>query len=463
MLFDINASRFCRQLRKTSLDEVSQDLAVHVGEILCEIGFSYRERIFSPLVTLYGFLSQIFNDDSSCRHAVMELSRIRTARRKRRCSTSTGSFCKAKKRLPFVLIKGLVKRVAEVLTAEESWAWQHGRVFVVDGTGFSMPDTKENAADFVRHGAKTHNKSLRNKAKFQNVAFPVGRILGIFSLSNGAVLDLAVSTWKGKGTGELSLLGQIGSFLKKNDTLLGDAIFSSYGVLASSIGKGCHVVSELKKASYHRIKTKRSDQIITILKPKQCAMSLSEDEYNSLADQITVRIVRITCAPAGFRPKVKFIITTHTNADQVPAADLTELYRRRWQVELNFRSIKSVLGMDIVSSKTPEMVHKEVWMHMLAYNLIRTAMCEVAAEKNCFVTSISFRATQQIMRIDRLLKACGIVVAADGLLAVLKVEQVGKRPGRFEPRIVKRRPKGYKLMTEPRNVSKTKLHKKSKK
>jgi IS4 transposase len=445
------------------LDEVSKDLAGHVSEILSEIGFSYRERIFSPLVTLYGFLSQIFNDDSSCRHAVMELSRIRTVHRKRRCSMSTGSFCKAKKRLPLVLIKGLVKRIAETLTVGESWAWRHGRVFVVDGTGFSMPDTKENAAVFVRHGSKTHKKSVQKKSNDQNVAFPVGRVLGIFSLTTGALLDLAISTWKGKGTGELSLLKQITSLLKENDTLLGDAIFSSYGVLASSIGKGCHVVSELKKASYHRIKTSRSDQIITLLKPKQSAMSLSLDDYNSLANQITVRIVKITCAPAGFRPKVKFIITTHTNVNQVSAADLAELYQRRWQVELNFRSIKTVLGMDIVSSKTPEMVHKEVWMHMLAYNVIRTAMCEVAAIKTCPVTSISFRATQQIMRIDRLLKACGIALKAESLFESLMHEQVGKRPGRFEPRVIKRRPKGYKLMTEPRNVSKTKLHKKSKK
>ncbi len=462
MLFDINASRFCRQLRKTSLEEVSQDLTSHVSEILGEIGFTYRERIFSPLATLYGFLSQIFNDDRSCRHAVMELSRIRTARRKRRCSTRTGSFCKAKKRLPLVLIKGLVKRVADVLTAGESGAWQHGRVFVVDGTGFSMPDTKENAAVFVRHGAKTHTKSARNKAKHQNVAFPVGRVLGIFSLTTGAVLDLAISTWKGKGTGELSLLEQIGSLLKRNDTLLGDAIFSSYGVLASSIGKGCHVVSELKKMSYQRIKQNRSDQIITILKPKKSSTSLSEDNYEALADQITVRIVKITCAPAGFRPKVKFIITTHIDANLVPAADLAQLYQQRWQVELNFRSIKTVLGMDIVSSKTPEMVIKEVWMHMLAYNLIRTAMCEVAAKKSCLVTSISFRATQQIMQIDRLLNACGIVMPTGSLIEALKLENVGKRPGRYEPRVIKRRPKGYKFMTEPRNVSKTKLHKKSK-
>jgi hypothetical protein len=327
-----------------------------------------------------------------------------------------------------------------------------------------MPDTASNAAVFVRHGAGTHRKTRKRRLPKQSVAFPVGRLLGVFSLSTGAVIDLAVSTWKGKGTGETSLLQTLWGCLKKDDTLLGDAGFSSFVVIASALDRSCHVVSELKKASYGRIKTKLNDQVIKIAKPKYTtSCSICRNVYNALSTEITVRVVKIVCAPKGFRPKIKFVVTTHLDAASVTAKELSELYRQRWQVELNFRSIKTVLGMDIVNGKSPEMVLKEVWVHMLAYNLIRQKMIEVAERKRLPVTTVSFRATQQALAIARLLKACGVDLADEDLTAALLSEQVGRRPNRYEPRTIKRRPKGYKLMTESRAVAKTKLHKKSKK
>ena len=464
MLFAINASSLARQLKTSSTQEVIKDLITLTTESLATLGVTYRERIFTPFVTLYLLLSQVFNDDSTCRRAVLELSNIRKAGRKKPCSTATGSFCKAKKRLSLAVIQALVRHLAARLTAKDEKAWAHGRVFVVDGTCFSMPDTKANAAAFVRNGTANHKNIKKRKSGRDIVAFPVGRILGFFSLTTGAVIDIALSTWKGKGTGEQSLLQELWTNVKKDDTLLGDAVFSSFFIFASALKRNCHVVSELRKSSHHRLKSKLNDQIIKITKPKYVSScSVSKDDYDSMVEEITLRVVKVTCAPAGFRPKTKFVITTHLDKNVVTAEELSDLYRNRWQVELNFRSIKTVLGMDIVRGKSPDMVRKEVWIHMLAYNLIRQKMIEVALKKKQSVASVSFRATQQAMAIARLLRACGVKINDSDLTAGLLSEQVGGRPNRYEPRAIKRRQKGYKLLTESRKVAKTKLHKKYKK
>lgn len=463
MLFDINTSGLARQLEILSTEEVVKDLVNITESTLSSLGISYRERIFTPFVTLFSFLSQVFNDDGSCRRAVMELAIIRKSSRKKACSSATGSFCKAKERLPLVLIQTLVRFLAGRLSGEREKGWKHGRVFVVDGTGFSMPDTQANADVFVRHGANTHTKKRQKKGP-QTAAFPIGRILGVFSLTTGAVIDLAVSTWKGKGTGEQSLLYSLWNCFQPSDTILTDAGFSSFFVIASALERNFHIVSEFKKVSHGRINLKHSDQLIKIEKPRYTlTCSLSKEEHAALPQHITLRVVKIKCAPAGFRPKTKFIVTTHLDKNIVSLQDLASLYRERWQVELNFRSIKTVLGMDILRSKSPDMVQKEIWVHMLAYNLIRQKMIEVAIQKKLPATSISFRATQQVMAIGRLIKACGARISGQDLTTLLLFEIVGKRPNRCEPRAIKRRPKGFKLLTESRTLAKTKLHKKSKK
>lgn len=467
MLLEINTSFFARHLGNGSADLFKADMMEHVSAALTELRISYRERVFSPFAVLYAFLSQVFNDDSSCRRAVLEVAQIRKAHRKKACSTATGGYCQAKKRLPLVLIEYLVRILAARIAVGEKSPWRQGRVLVVDGTGFSMPDTRANAKEFVRHGAGTHKfkkKGQRKPEKKEAVAFPVWRLVGVFSLATGSLIDLAISTWKGKGSGETSLLKKLWPCFRANDTLLGDGLYSSYPIIAEAIRLRCHVVSEFKKRSCWCIKEKCRDQIITIPRAAyQASGCSSRAEYEALTTYIKVRIVKLVCAPAGFRPKIKFIVTTHLDADVVTAEDLCSLYKSRWQVELNFRSIKTVLGMDVLGGKSPAMVHKEVWMHMLAYNLIREQMVAVGAEKKCLATDVSFRASQQAFAIARLLNACGINVDQSDLTGALLTEMVGKRPNRYEPRTIKRRQKGYKLMTESRKTAKTKLHKRAKK
>ncbi|MCX6107671.1 MAG: transposase [Proteobacteria bacterium] len=297
----------------------------------------------------------------------------------------------------------IVRSLGQDLNQQAKEVWAHGRVLVVDGSGFSMPDTKSNAKKFIRHGENTHGKANKKSG----VAFPIGRIVAVY------------------------------------------------------------IVTELKKTSQWRINPKLDDQIIEIERPRwrdqSCSISLPEHE--ALPEKIEVRVIKITCAPKGFRPKTKFILTTHTDSKKVPKADLADLYRKRWQVELNFRSIKTILGMDVVRSTSEEMVVKEVWVHMLAYNLVRETMCVVAATKRCLTSEVSFRATQQIMSVWRLVNAVrGKRLHQSEMIEILMTQSlVGQRPDRYEPRAIKRRQKSYRLLIHSRAVAKTMLHKKSKK
>jgi hypothetical protein len=431
-------------------------------ETLKELGVTYRDRLFNPYTTLYAFLSQVLADDGSCRRAVIEVATILKAQKKV-CSTGTGAYCTAKKRLPLELFKALVRRIGQDLNKQAKEVWAHGRVLVVDGSGFSMPDTKSNASKFIRHGENTHGKANKKSG----VAFPLGRIVALFYLATGAVVDMTVSTWKGKGTGEISLLYGIWSHLKAGDTLLGDSLFSAYYVVAKAVADRVHIVTELKKTSQWRINPKLDDQIIEIERSRwnKENSSVSLPEHEALPEKIEVRVIKITCAPKGFRPKTKFILTTHTDSKKVSKSELADLYRKRWQVELNLRSIKTVLGMDVVRSTSEEMVVKEVWVHMLAYNLVRETMCAVATTKRCLPSEVSFRATQQIMSTWRLVNAVrGKPLHRDEMIELLMSQSlVGQRPDRYEPRAIKRRPKSYKLLVHSREVAKTMLHKKSKK
>ena len=463
LLFNNNASFFSSHQRKLTPVMAADVLGRLVAELVDELGVTYRQRVFTPYMTLYAFLSQVLADDGSCRRAIIEVASILRSRRKKSCSTATGSLCKAKKRLPLALLQAIVRRLGQDLNTGDKEVWAHGRVLVVDGTGFSMPDTKSNGGEFVRHGAGTR----KSAQAASNVGFPVGRMVGLFSLATGAVIDLAISTWKGKGSGEISSLNRIWACLKPGDTLLGDALFSAYYVVAKALADGVFIVTELKKTSYWRIKANFENQIIEIDRPRwnSNSSSISQAEHDALPSKIRVRIVKITCAPKGFRPKTKFILTTHLDSKKITNADIAGLYRQRWQVELYFRSIKTTLGMDIVRSKTAEMVVKEVWMHMMAYNLVRGAMSAVAQTRRCLPREISFRATLQALSTWRLLTACnGAAGGQDDLINMLSSGPlVGQRPDRYEPRAIKRRPRGYKLLVHSREVAKTMLHKKSKK
>ncbi len=452
-MFDINTAAFCSHhdsYRNRGQDLVPIEL---VTQVVAELKINFRERIFTPFVTLFAFLSQVFSDDHSCRHAVMEVYLLRCRQGLSKCSLKTTSYCDAKARLPLDFFSSLTKRVAWIVEslAETAWTWRHGRVLVIDGTGVSLPDTDANNACFSKH------TSQKNK-----VGFPIARVTALFSLASGALIDLAIASWTGKGNGELSLVQRLLHNIAKGDTLLGDCLYSSYSVIAQLLAKQAHVVAEFRPSRAWRLRRNLADQIIKIDKPKSKPISLSDEEFEALPETITVRVVHLRWAPKGFRVQSKYILTTHLDP-KVTVEDIGNLYRQRWRVELNLRSIKNVMGMDIIRGKTPDIVIKEIWVHMLGYNLIRMAMAWTGKLSKRCPQEISFRAVQQWFAIVRMANAYGANLegcAMEMLLLIADAEVVGHRPNRYEPRARKRRPKNYNLLNENRKTAQLKLYKK---
>lgn len=450
MIFEVKSSFFARHRQSYVSDNLLSLSANEVGTIVKDLGIKFRERIFTPFVTLNAFLSQVLEDDSSCRKALIVVNAILHLRRKKLQNINSGSFCKAKMRLPVELIRQLTFRLCAFST--EIPVWPHGAVKVVDGTKASMADTPSNRAQFPFHTDATSG-------------FPMARILALFCLATGSLIDLAIAPMSGKGTGELSLLRQLWGLLEEGDTLLGDCLFSCFAVLVGAQTRGCYVVAEFRQSSSWRLRRKLNDQIIRIAKPPTKPVYISAEEFSSWPAYVDVRIVKLQCGPKGHRIKTKYILTTHLDSNQVKPQEILDLYKQRWQVELNFRSIKTVLGMDMIKAKTPAMVIKEIWIHMLAYNLIRAHMVKASNFKKVAPSTLSFRATQQIVLLCRLVTTCSPKCAAtfrkelDDLIAS---QTVGNRPDRFEPRAIKRRRKNYASLHKDRKSAKTKLHKKSK-
>ena len=361
---------------------------------------------------------------------------------------NTGSLCKAKQRLPLELISTLTKKAAIV----HPNSWKLGRVFVIDGSGVSMPDTPANRLAFPAHTAKT-------------AGFPLARLAAIFSLESGSLVDTAVAPMRGKGTGETSLMNKLWDNLQAGDTLLGDALFSGYPTIYRTQLRGIHLVSELPKRSHSRLNRKLDDQIINLPKPIKAPLGVTKQEFASWPDLVTVRVVKLTCAPAGFRVKTKYILTTILDLKLIGKEDLFELYRKRWQAEINLRSIKTTLGMDILRGLTPEMVIKEMWVHWLAYNMIRAAICNAATIKKVLPSCLSFRGAQQILANVRSACSVGLKMKPElweEILKLIGTQTIGNRPGRFEPRAIKRRKKNFALLNRPRHLARKRLHKKHK-
>lgn len=408
---------------------------------------AYRDRIFSPLITLSAFLSQVLSSDHSCNNAVAKVIAERVAQGEAPCSSNNKSYCKARLRLPIRLVMRLVRETGKLLhlQSEEGWKWKGRSVKLVDGTTVSMPDTPENQETYPQpEGQK------------EGVGFPIARLVAIISLSCGAVLDIAIGPYKGKETGEHALLRQILGSIFAGDIILGDRYYCSYFLIAMLQRLGADAVFQIharRKSDFRRgKKLGKNDHIIIWKKPKQRPNWMNESMYCQMPDLLTIREVKING---------KVITTTLLNPKEVTRKEIGELYTERWLIEVDFRFIKTVLQMDVLSCKTPDMVCKEIWVHLLAYNLIRTVMAQAAHRYNLPPRTLSFKGTLQQLNALKDTILCAdeksLPDLYEHLLKAISRHRVGGRPGRSEPRAVKRRRKPYPLLTKPREEARNEL------
>jgi hypothetical protein len=425
------------------------------------VGCLFRQRIFTPAVTLWTFLSQVLDADHSCRQAVARLLAFRTARGLRACSPDTGAYCKARARLPEELLRELTRRTGYELEhkAPPAWRWKGRAVKIVDGSALSMPDTEKNQ--------KAYPKS---KKLPPGVGFPIMRLVVVFSLAVGTVLEVALGPFHGKGHGELSLWRTLADQFEPGDIVLGDRLFPTFWTVANAVQSGVDIVMRLhagRTPVWFRGRGHRTDNRRTWWHKPQRPDWMTAEEYDRIPEKLRLRAVRVDVRQVGFRTRRYVLVTTLTDAEAFTGADLAELYRRRWQAELYLRSLKQTLQMDILRGKTPAMVRKEIWAHLLVYNLVRTIMAQAAAQAQVRPDEVSFTGALQTINvfmpeIRALQTPDDAQVLWEVLLWAIGEHRVGNRPDRYEPRAVKRRAKNYPRLQEPRKEARKRLRKRAK-
>ena len=409
-----------------------------------------RQRLFTPLVTFWAFLSQVLSPESACRDAVRKAQAWWSLGRRRPISANTSAYCQARTRLSEKTLELIHRQTARRLenNVPTDNLWLGRRVKIVDGTGCSMPDTAENQKAYPQQGSQK-----------PGCGFPIMKLVGLFCLSSGALLEVVRGTLL---VHESQLFRQLWPHLNPRDILLADRGFCSFFSIHSLQERGVDSVMRLhqrRRVDFRRGKRLgKEDILLDWTKPAQRPETLSAEEFKALPTTLTVRLIRLTPQIKGFRVRTIILVTTLLDPIAFPAQALGELYFQRWSVELHFREIKTLLRLDILRCLSPQMVHKELLLHMIAYNLIRCLMQQAAICHQVDLSRISFKGT-----LDTLHHFADAIRAAAAkprqraqlyseMLRLIALDQLPIRPLRSEPRAKKRRPKNYQLLTKPRKL-----------
>jgi len=416
-------------------------------------GPNSREHIYSLRRTFFGFLYQVLNPDCPCREVVRQIQSLFALLSRRRVSEDTGAYCVARGRLPFEILARLRCAVAAHASKAEE-LWNGFCVRVIDGTGISMPDTLRNQ--------RAYPQSAEQKP---GCGFPFMKIVGIFSLSTGALLDYARGN---KHQHELRLLHRLLDFFRPGDLVLADRGFSCYTLLALLWWKKVPALLRLHHARSGDLRRGKRlgkhDRLLVWRKPQNWERRyLSQALWRCLAPELSVRILRYALRRPGFRTRSLTLVTTLLDPELYPAEQLALLYARRWQIELWFRDLKTSMGMEVLRCQSPKMVHKELEMFFIAYNLVRCLMLRAATDHQVDVQRLSFKGT-----VDAIRQFAAALAQARSrkkqskviheLCRTIAADSVPDRPGRREPRAVKRRPKPCQYLTKPRHLFRDSQH-----
>lgn len=412
-----------------------------------EVG-AYRKRIYPPLTTLALFIGQALSQDGACQDAVSRRLSDRTAHGETACSLNSGPYCKARQRLPLGLIRRLALQVGETLEHDSpvDWKWRGRSVKLMDGTTISMPDTESNQSMYPQSGVQQ-----------AGLGFPLAMLVAVISLSTGAVLEWALGPCRGKHTGEQALFRQLMPQLDSGDIVLADRYHCNYFTAALLMERGVDLVTrqhQRRITDFRRgRRLGRRDHLVDWMRPKRPAW-MDATTYEAMPEKLSMRETEI-----GGR----VLVTTLADAKTVTTQDIDALYGRRWQVEVDLRSIKAEMGMDILRTQSAPMVDKEIAVYLLAYNLVCALMVRAAAGSGVEARALSFKGTIQLfLAFEQQLRFAGrfsIGTMMAHLLGGISLLRLPVRPGRVEPHAIKRRPKSHQLLTVTRNVARHNIRK----
>ena len=399
------------------------------------------DDIYSTAVTLWAFLSQVLRDgkEAACQAAVARVVSYRIYLGLHAPTEDTGDFCVARAKLSEAALRELSCEVAEEMeqAADSKWLWKgkfHAKL--IDGFTFTMPDTLANQARYPQQ-----------KAQKPGVGLPIARAVAITSLATACVMDMAMGPYKGKQTGESALLRSILGSLAVGDIAVMDRYYCSFMMIALLLNQGTHTCARKhhqRRSDFRRGKRLgKYDHIIVWTRPK-CPEWMDEQTYAQIPETLELREIRFNVVVPGCRTKTIDVITTLVDPDEYTKEDIAELYGFRWNSELDIRSIKSNLNLGHLRCKSPEMIHREVWTTILGYNLIRTTAAGAALLHDKNPRQISFTSTCQYVLASWMQLSSGMVhpKKLDAYLSVILEQiancEVANRPGRLEPRVIKR-------------------------
>lgn len=411
------------------------------------LGHVWRERVFTPLVTLWTFLWQVLSVDGSCRDAVARVLSFLAATKGLTASHDASSYCSARRRLPKGLLPRLTTLVSERLAtkAAPDQLWQGRRVTLVDGSSVQTPDTEALQALYPQPSAQK-----------PGCGFPVVRLVGLFDLATGAIRTLAMGAL---AVGETTLFRRLWDTLVPGEIVVGDSLYSGYADMALLRGQGQDVLFGLharRKVSFRDgVRLGRDDRLQTWRKEVRPKW-MSRAAFAALPVTQEIRVVRFPCRVPGWRTQRLTVVTTLLDPKAFPAEAIAALYLRRWEVETDLGHLKTTLGMAVLRTRSPEMVEREVWAHLLAYNLVRTVMWDAAERRHIAPLSVSFTgAFQEMLNLwpfsATAARTLDLTSFYEALLRAVVYHKVPHRPGRSEPRLRKRRPKNYSLLGAPRH------------
>ena len=395
----------------------------------------HRERLYPPTVTLSMFLRQVLEADGSCQKAVNGWAAQRAADGLSAMSVATAGYCRARQRLPLAMLSGLARETGRQLSARASarWRWRARMVKLVDGTGVSMPDTPANQAVYPQPCSQS-----------PGVGFPQARLIAVICLATGAALDAAIGAFSGKGSGELGLLRTLGAAFERGDVMLADAHYCNYFLIATQLGAGVDVLFEQHGARISDFRRGQSlgsrDHLVNWRKPAHRPDWMSVEQYAQFPAELRVREVKV---------KRQVLVTTMLDQRAVSKDELSALYARRWDVGLDLRNLKTTMGMELLHCQTPQMNEKELWAHLLAYNLIRMLMAQSAHNAHLDPRQISFKHTLQLWT-EWVSRGLSATLDSGRLFVLIAQQTVRDRAGRIEPRMRKRRPKSFPWLKIPR-------------
>jgi putative transposase len=411
--------------------------------------------VYTPAVTLWAFLTQALSGCPSCVAAVARVMVLMVSLGRNPPSANTGAYCKARAKLPERFLQQLSYQVGTAVEdqAPAAWRWQDRRVLLVDGCELSLPDTPANQARYPQPNPQR-----------PGLGFPMLRLVVLLTFATAGLVGASYGPHEGKETGETALFRQLLDRLRPGDLVVADRYYCSYWMIALLLGLGVDVAFRLHQRRHYDFRRGQrlgsKDHIVLWVKPERPSW-MGQELYAQLPDALRVREVCFAVERRGYRSKEIIVATTLCDGTRYAKGDIADLYHKRWHVELDIRSLKQVLGMDQLSCKTPEMIHRELWAYLLGYNLVRRVMAQAALATNRVPRQLSFAGAAQTLEVFRwLLLGCREEIRPEVqqvVLAAIATHVVGNRPGRCEPRCVKRRPKEYARLMKPRVEARAEL------